>query len=145
MIWSKNYFFNFRFVSLILIILSHSYIYGLNYTISFSGSGASTNIESVVVRNLTRGTTVTVPAGNVLNLTDITTSSDYIANNNADGIKVFPNPISESAMISFYAKQNGKTQISVYGLDGRIITKIEDYLMATLRGESRGRAKLEVL
>src|ERR1035437_5369617 len=38
----------------------------LNYTISFTGTGASTTVDSVIVQNLTQGTSVTVPAGNVL-------------------------------------------------------------------------------
>jgi uncharacterized protein (TIGR02145 family) len=42
----------------------------LNYTISFTGSGASSTVENVTVHNLTQGTLVTVPAGNVLNLSD---------------------------------------------------------------------------
>jgi hypothetical protein len=36
----------------------------LNYTISFTGTGASTTIDSVIVQNLTQGTSITVPAGN---------------------------------------------------------------------------------
>ena len=42
----------------------------LNYIITFTGTGASTTVNSVIVQNLTKSTSVTVPAGNVLNLSD---------------------------------------------------------------------------
>ena len=41
--------------------------FALDYTITFSGSGASTTVGDVIVQNLTKSTSVTVPAGNVLN------------------------------------------------------------------------------
>lgn len=44
----------------------------INYTIAFTGSGISATIDSVIVQNLTKGTSVKVPAGTSLNLTDAT-------------------------------------------------------------------------
>lgn len=90
----------------------------LNYTISFTGTGASTSVESVVVQNLTKGTTVTVATGNVLNLSDVTTSVDNM-NETINGISIFPNPIQGKSNVSFFAKQTGTTQINLFGIDGR--------------------------
>ncbi len=102
-------------------------IYALNYTISFTGTGASTLVESVLVQNLTKGTEVTVPTGNVLNLTDITTSVDNLCSN-VDGIAVYPNPMQGKSTVSFFAKNDGNTQINVFGVDGRNLTYINSNL-----------------
>lgn len=110
----------FAIVATFLLFTFPMELYALNYTISFTGTGASTSVESVVVQNLTKGTTVTVPTGNVLNLTDITTSVDNI-NTSAEQISVFPNPMQEKSTISFFAKSEGITQINVFSLDGKKI------------------------
>src|ERR1035437_4609454 len=58
------------FFVLSLLLVASLPCFGLNYTITFTGTGASSTVNSVIVQNLTKGTTVTVPAGNVLNLSD---------------------------------------------------------------------------
>jgi len=50
----------------------------LNYTITFTGTGASPKVENVMVQNLTKGTSVTVPSGNVLNLSDGLSALDQL-------------------------------------------------------------------
>ena len=37
--------------------------FAIDYTISFTGSGAGTVVDSVIVQNLTRNTSVKIPAG----------------------------------------------------------------------------------
>ena len=64
----KNYLLKFIVICFLLFITTKTY--ALNYTVSFAGTGVGTTVESVVVQNITLGTSVTVPAGNVLNLTD---------------------------------------------------------------------------
>jgi len=95
-------------------------IYALNYTISFTGTGATTSVESVVVQNLTKGTVLTVPNGNVLILSDIANSIEK-QNENTTGISIYPNPIQEKSTVTFFSKQAGSTQISVFSLGGKKI------------------------
>jgi uncharacterized protein (TIGR02145 family) len=124
----KTFSLNFEIVNLLFALLITTNSFALNYTISFTGSGASTTVESVIVQNLTKGTTVTVPAGNVLNLTDIATSIDN-SSSQVDGISLFPNPIINTAIVSFNAKQSGQAQISVFDLAGhKIVGQNEDLL-----------------
>lgn len=92
--------------------------FALNYTISFTGTGASTTVESVIVQNLTKGTTVTVPNGNVLNLTDVATSIEKEIEM-ANGINIYPNPIHEKSTVSFIAKSTGIAQINIFSLEGK--------------------------
>lgn len=98
-----------------------------NYTITFSGSGASTAVESVIVQNLTKGTTVTVPAGNVLNLTDQTNGVEQLTSNN-EAIRVYPSPEEGKYTLSFYSTNSGATQISAYSIDGRKVAGISSNL-----------------
>src|ERR1035437_8698295 len=112
----------FLFLMLFLSLKS----YALDYTITFTGTGASTTVESVIVQNLTRGITVTVPAGNTLNLSDIATS---IYSLNIDqGISIYPNPMQGKATVSFFAKQAGSTQLNAFSIDGRKIAGITENL-----------------
>jgi len=125
---SKTFTLNLEILCLLLLLIVSINSFGFNYTISFTGSGASTTIDSVIVQNLTKGTTITVPADNVLNLIDVTTSADNLCIS-ADGIRIFPNPIKDYANISFYAKKGGQTQISAYSLDGRKIIGITENIL----------------
>src|ERR1035437_1000151 len=78
----------------------------LNYTISFTGTGASSTVDNVTVQNLTQGTLVTVPAGNVLNLSDAPNAVDQVISN-AEAIRVYPASVNGKFMVSFFAKQAG--------------------------------------
>jgi len=95
----------------------------LNYTITFTGTGASTTIDSVIVQNLTKGTTVTVPAGNVLNLSDAVTAVEQVSISD-ETIRVYPASVTGKSIVSFFAKQAGVTQLSAFSLDGRKVAGI---------------------
>src|ERR1035437_9005989 len=101
----------------------------LNYTITFTGTGASTTVGSVIVQNLTKGTTVTVPAGNVLNLSDAPNAVGQVSAND-ETIRVYPASVGGKSIVSFFAKQAGSTQLSVFSLDGRKVAGISTDLQA---------------
>jgi hypothetical protein len=95
----------------------------INYTISFTGSGASTTIDSVIVQNLTKGTSVKVLAGNVLNLSDSKTAIEQISTTD-ESISVYPSSVAGKYTISFFSKEVGATQLNVYSIDGRKLNGI---------------------
>jgi hypothetical protein len=97
--------------------------FGLNYTITFTGSGASTTVGDVIVQNLTKGTTVTVPAGNVLNLSDAPDAVEQVSAND-ETILVYPASSDGKSIVSFFAKQAGVTQINAFSIDGRKVAGI---------------------
>ena len=127
----------FAIVATFLLFTFPMKLYALNYTISFTGTGASTSVESVVVQNLTKRTTVTVPTGNVLNLTDVATTVDNI-NAGAENISVYPNPMQEKSTISFFSKSAGIAQINVFSLDGKKIISVS-------RNISQGNSSFQLL
>jgi len=115
---SKSYVSILSIATLLLLLSVSSKICASDYTISFSGTGASTSVENVIVQNLTKGTTVTVPAGNVLALSDGLNAINLLTENN-ESLKIYPNPINDKATISFNSKSSGITQVNVLALDGR--------------------------
>jgi uncharacterized protein (TIGR02145 family) len=117
------------FLFLLLLVVSMPCIAALNYTITFTGSGASTTVGDVVVQNLTKDTTVTVSAGNVLILSDGLSAVDQL-NANDETIRVYPNSVEGASTLSFFAKRAGSTQIVVYNLDGRKVISINQNLQA---------------
>jgi len=72
----------------------------------------------VQVQNLTKGTTVTVPEGNTLTLTDQLTAVDTPVANPA-GIQIAQNTSTGTSTLTFYADQAGNAQVAAYALDGR--------------------------
>jgi len=99
----------------------------LNYTITFTGSGAANTVGTVIVQNLTRGTSVTVPAGNVLNLSDVSTAVALVVAV-AETIHVYPASAGGKYVLAFLAKQAGDTQVDVFKLDGTKVSGIGIYL-----------------
>jgi len=112
----------------LFLLLSGSFeTIAINYTITFSGTGASTTVGEVLVQNLTKGTSVTVPAGNVLNLYDVASAVDQLSVN-GQSLRVFPNPLQGKTTLSFFAKQKGNCSIKVFGLDGRCLAGLTENL-----------------
>jgi len=101
----------------------------LNYTITFTGTGASTMVDNVTVQNLTKGISVTVSAGNVLNLSDTPNAVEKV-NVNDGTICVYPASTDGKSIVSFFAKQTGSTQFDVFSLDGKKIVGIRTDLHA---------------
>ena len=63
------------FTIVILLIIGSLQSFAVNYTINFTASGACSTVDSVIVKNLTTNSTITVPTGNSLNLvSDVPTS-----------------------------------------------------------------------
>ena len=104
-------------------------IVSLNYSIRFSATGASTTVESVVVQNLTQSTSVTVPAGNILNLTNLPTAVSAVSSGN-ETMRVYPSSAAGKYILSFFSRQAGVTQINVLGLDGRKVAMLSTDLQA---------------
>ena len=101
----------------------------LNYTITFTGTGASSTVDRVIVQNLTRGTSVIVPTGNVLNLLDVATAVNQLGANN-ETIRVYPASVAGKYKVSFYARQAGTTQLNAFSLDGRKVAALSTDLQA---------------
>lgn len=105
-------------LSVLMLLVTTTQSSALNYTISFTASGITPSVGSVQVQNLTRGTTVTVPEGYTLTLSDQITAINSI-NAHDGGIRISQNTRTGTSTLTFYASQAGKVQVAAYALDGK--------------------------
>ncbi len=117
----------FLLILSLLLVASFPCIAATNYSISFTGTGASTTVGDVIVQNLTQGTSVTVTAGNVLNLSVESTAVEQ-QNANDENIRVYPGTLEGESILSFFSIKSGNAQINAYSLDGRKIAGITTIL-----------------
>ncbi|MFT3753405.1 MAG: FISUMP domain-containing protein [Paludibacter sp.] len=118
----------FRLSAMVLVLLFCSLkAFALDYTITFTGSGASSTVENVIVQNLTKGTQVAVSVGNVLRLSDQTNAIEKTISE-LETLKILSTPEVGRYTLSFYAPNAGVTQISAYSIDGRKLAGINTTL-----------------
>jgi len=99
-----------------------------DYLISFTGTGASTNVESVQVENITQGTEKTLTGNDVLHLVSVVTGIEQITGDNKNKIIFSPNPVSNNSRMKFFLPSPGETAINVYDITGRKIFGKQDNL-----------------
>ncbi len=100
-----------------------------NYVVGFAGKGASTEVSSVLVQNITKGTSVTVPSGHVLHLTDGLTTVEGMVQENEGGLTVFSDR-SGRADLEFQVPAPGMTSIGLFSPDGRKLASLSAALEA---------------
>lgn len=102
---------------LLSLVLAFASTQAQNYLISFVATGASTTLDSVKVENLTQVTSKTFKGNDTLHLK----GTDGISNINANEeiIQVYPNPMQGQSEISFYAKNTGNSQLTIYDISGK--------------------------
>jgi len=122
----KSYFL---IVAVFLMLFISLKSYALDYTITFARVNASDMVDSVIVQNLTQGTTITVPAGNDLTLNGAPNSIDQLSKDEQT-VRVFPNSTRDKSIVLFFAKQSGSTLINVFGIDGKKLIGINKDLSA---------------
>ncbi|MDA3912209.1 MAG: FISUMP domain-containing protein [Bacteroidales bacterium] len=104
---------------IIALLFVTTMINAQNYEISFSGSGESTNVETVFVENLTQGTTLELAGTDILHLVGtvgISSSSGV----NLD-LNIYPNPMQGTSKIEFYSDKSDDVKIEIFDLNGRLV------------------------
>jgi len=97
--------------------------FGFSYNITFTGSGVSTFVGDVLVQNLTSGSSITIPSGNALNLSDGKTAVNQLSADD-ETIRIYPVQEDGISTISFIAKQAGSTQLNVFNINGKKVIGI---------------------
>jgi len=101
-----------------------------DYLISFSGSGASATITSVLVDNITQGTSLTIDGTNVLHLVGTITgieTKEYLHNSK---VTIYPNPMTDLAKLEFETEYPETSIIRILDLSGKIINQTRYNLIA---------------
>jgi len=102
-------------------------LFAQNYQIVFSGSGASSIVDSVKVRNLMSGTVVTLAGGDTLQLIGLVKVNELNVISEK-GLLLYPNPSSDICMFSFYAENEGNVLIELLDMNGKTILHTQSYL-----------------
>lgn len=105
------------FSLIFFMLLLNVEAFSFSYTIFFTASGASSSVGNVVVQNLTKGVSVTVPAGNQLSLVSADPALNPSIQDNTQ-YRISQNVDLGTSSISFIAEQSGLVQLVVYSVDG---------------------------
>lgn len=95
----------------------------INYKITFTASGATNSVENVIVQNITKKISTTVPAGNYLILSDLTAIHEIGLEKNQ---LICKTDNQGNTIVSFIAEQSGLVQINALGIDGRKIVGLSN-------------------
>ncbi len=99
-----------------------------DYFITFSGTGASTNVSTVKVENLTAGTSLIINGSDILHLKSIVTGVNAIKDDRSTNIKIYPNPMTDNSTMQIYAPSAGDAVITVLDITGKPVAQIQSYL-----------------
>jgi uncharacterized protein (TIGR02145 family) len=106
---------------------------GQNYLIDFAVS-SSIPLNIVKVDNLSTGESVTINGTDVLNLKGNSVITGIIDKNaSPPGIKIYPNPMTDKAILEIQPPVPGNAVITILDLSGKIIISIKDYLDNSLQ------------
>jgi len=98
-----------------------------NYQITFSGTGASTTVNTVKVENLNTGTSLTLNGSDILRLT-IATSVNSPNDDQSSDLRMYPNPMTDYTTLEIFPPIAGNAVIEVSDMTGKSVCKIKSYL-----------------
>lgn len=116
-----------RIVLFLITIFCAITLNAQNYLISFTGTGASTTVNTVKVENLTAGTSLTLNGDDILRLTALT-GVNSIENEQSSVLKIYPNPMTNYSTLEIYPPIAGDVIITVNEITGKQIFKDQSYL-----------------
>jgi uncharacterized protein (TIGR02145 family) len=107
---------------IVFLALAMLKIQAQDYFIGFAGKGATTEIGTIKVDNLTSGATLTLNGGDILHLKPaVGIVSLDIANG---ALRIYPNPMTEESMLTFITPESGHAVICLVDLSGKTVYQI---------------------
>ena len=100
---------------------------GQTYLISFSGTGASTTVNSVIVENLRTNDVLTLNGGDILQLS-VTTGINDLDKDKSSRINIYPNPMRDKSTLQISSPVPGEALISISDFKGRQIIQTKENL-----------------
>jgi uncharacterized protein (TIGR02145 family) len=106
-------------LSIVLIVLS-GLTQAQDYLISFDGTGASTDVNTVKVENLWQGTSMTMNGTDVLHLTGWGVGLENPENANKNrAMTIFPNPMTDQCTVIFDVAESDLVTIELFDNTGK--------------------------
>jgi len=115
---------------LAIVIFAVANLQAQNYTISFAGTGAATTVESVEVTNVTQNKSLTIAGTDVLNLVASITGIEDKLSNGANGLNIYPNPMTDASNIQFEMQSAGEVNIQLFDITGKQVAVLQNNLNA---------------
>ena len=112
----------------ILLLANISFpVFAQDYLITFTGSGASTTVDSVKVENLSQCTSLSMAGSDTLLLQTVV-GMDEVSDGNDFSLRISPNPSPGVLTVSITTSINCNTILSVFDLSGKILLSREEGL-----------------
>ncbi len=112
---------------IIFFVLAMLQTQAQDYLISFAGSGVSTTVDSVQVRNLTQNTSLTLNGTDVLHLMGIV-GIDLASEKSNGDLRIYPNPMDEQSFIEFETASSGIATIELCDIAGKQVDQTQNML-----------------
>jgi uncharacterized protein (TIGR02145 family) len=122
----KNSTYLSKVLLIAFIIFSVLKVNAQNYLISFAGTGESTTVATVEVKNLFTGDSLTLNGDAILHLTPATGIST-IENSHSSSFRIYPNPMADKSILEILPPMPGNAMITVYDIIGKPVTQIYSY------------------
>jgi uncharacterized protein (TIGR02145 family) len=110
------------------LLLIASKLHAQDYQLTFTGTGASDSVDSVMIENLTKSTRLTIDGGDILHLVSIVTGVGFTNTDQSGSLSIYPNPAQEISSLEFKTSQPGKVNIEILDLSGRIVSGAHIFL-----------------
>ena len=115
------------FIIFFLFLITLNTLRCQDYLINFTGAGASTTVDSVMIENLMEGSTLKIKGSEVLRLT-VVTGIESMNEDETGTVRFYPNPMKDHAKMQFILPETGETIITLYDISGRQISQRNDFL-----------------
>ncbi len=113
----------------LLVAFSVASLNAQNYLINFSGVGESTEISSILIENLTKGTNLTMSGSDILHLSG-TVGINELLPGSINKVNIHPNPANGFCTFDFETRTNGQVNVGLYDLTGKQVMSQRDILAA---------------
>ena len=109
-----------KILSTLIIAFVFLFSNAQDYEITFAGAGASSTVDSVLIENLTQGTSIKLSGTDTLFLTKVTTGINSFNRVSNLPLTVYPNPFSSECKIEFSTQKTESITMRIFDLSGRL-------------------------
>jgi uncharacterized protein (TIGR02145 family) len=113
----------------LLSIFAFAKLQAQDYQISFAGTGAANTVETVLVQNLTQGTSLTLNGSDVLHLLG-TVGIEQIKSDENNSLQIYPNPVIVIGTVEFEMPTAGHVTIDLFDITGKKAASTQNKLQA---------------
>lgn len=107
--------------TILFVLLFAGNIQSQDYLITFSGTGGSSSVETVLVQNLTQGTTLTIAGSDTLRL--LSSMGIFSRENQTIPMRLYPNPALRDATLTFQMAVPNQVDIALHSASGKPVCR----------------------